>query len=81
MRRQHLSGQADSFNGFLISMLAAHLVQQSRLVSTTQSPQPAETRDSLRKCTILLCLLSPVVEWLKGLSLKMDWFPMCSCQL
>ncbi|KAL3158789.1 hypothetical protein ABBQ32_011516 [Trebouxia sp. C0010 RCD-2024] len=31
MRRQHLSGQPDGFNGFLMSMLAAHLVQQSRL--------------------------------------------------
>lgn len=37
MRRQHLSGQPDGFNGFLMSMLAAHLVQQSRLVSKYHS--------------------------------------------
>ena len=35
MRRQHLSGQPDGFSGFLMSMLTAHLVQQSRLVRKT----------------------------------------------
>lgn len=35
MRRQHLSGQPDGFNGFLMSMLSAQLMQQSRLVRTS----------------------------------------------
>ncbi len=33
MRKHGLSSQADGFDGFLLSMFAVHLVQQSRLVS------------------------------------------------
>lgn len=33
MRKHCLSNQADGFDGFLLTMFSAHLVQQSRLVS------------------------------------------------
>ena len=36
MRRHCFSDQADGLSGFLVSMLTAHLVQQSRLVGFAQ---------------------------------------------